>query len=82
MQIVGKPRRIGGGDRHLGFRVKQETASLRAVAFGMGDRAQELMSDSGRCWLAFTPVLNEWMGNRRVELQIVDFQPGREAQLA
>jgi single-stranded-DNA-specific exonuclease len=81
LQIVGEPRRIGGGERHLTFRVKQETASLRAVAFGMGDRVQELMSDSGRCCLAFTPMLNEWMGNRSVELQVVDFQPGPEAQL-
>ena len=62
--------------------MKQETASLRAVAFGMGDRAEELMSDSGRCCLAFTPMLNEWMGNRSVELQVVDFQPGPEARLA
>ena len=69
-------------ERHLTFRVKQETASLRAVAFGMGDRAQALMSDSGRCCLAFTPMLNKWMGNRSVELQVVDFQPGPEAHLA
>jgi single-stranded-DNA-specific exonuclease len=81
LQIVGEPRRIGGGERHLTFRVKQETASLRAVAFGMGDRVQELMADQGRCCLAFTPMLNEWMGNRSVELQVVDFQPGPEARL-
>jgi single-stranded-DNA-specific exonuclease len=82
LQIVGEPRRIGGGERHLTFRVKQETASLRAVAFGMGDRVQERMADQGRCCLAFTPMLNEWMGNRSVELQVVDFQPRPEAQLA
>src|SRR6185369_13097919 len=41
------PRRIGGGERHLTFRVRQGAASLRAIAWGMGDRAEELMSAAG-----------------------------------
>jgi hypothetical protein len=32
--------------------------------------------------LAFTPMLNEWKGNRSVELQVAHFQPGAEARLA
>jgi single-stranded-DNA-specific exonuclease len=82
LQIVGEPRRIGGGERHLTFRVKQGSASLRCIAFGMGDRVEELMSGSGRCCLAFTPRINEWNGYRSVELEVADFQPGPQARLA
>ena len=47
--------------------------SLRAIAFGMGDRAGELMSAQGSCCLVFTPRLNEWQGFRRVDLEVADF---------
>jgi len=81
LEIVGQPKKMGQGERHLSFRVKQGPTSLRAVAFGMADRVEELMSDSGRCSLAYSPVVNEWQGYRRVELQVVDFQAGPEARL-
>lgn len=81
LEIVGVPRKIGQGERHLSFRVKQGPTSLRAVAFGMGERLEELMADGGRCCLAYTPVVNEWNGYRSVELHVVDFQPGPEARL-
>jgi single-stranded-DNA-specific exonuclease len=47
----------------------------------MGDRLDELMSDGGRCCLAFTPKVNEWNGSRSVEIEVVDFQPGTDAKL-
>jgi single-stranded-DNA-specific exonuclease len=81
LQVVGEPRRIGGGERHLSFRVRQGTTNLRAIAWGMGDRVEELMSAGGRCCLAFTPKINEWNGYRKVELEVADFQPGGQARL-
>jgi single-stranded-DNA-specific exonuclease len=54
---------------------------MRAVAFGMGDRFDELLSAGGACCLAFTPKINEWQGYRNVELEVVDFQPGLRAKL-
>ena len=47
----------------------------------MAERVEELMSDGGRCCLAFTPKVNEWQGFRSVELEVVDLRPGRGAQL-
>jgi single-stranded-DNA-specific exonuclease len=82
LEVQGTPRRIGGGERHLTFRVHQQETAMRAVAFGMGERLEELMSAGGRCCLVFTPRLNEWQGYRSVELEVVDFQPGPVAQLA
>jgi single-stranded-DNA-specific exonuclease len=81
LQVVGEPRRIGGGERHLSFRVRQGGTNLRTIAFGMGDRVDALMADGGRCCLAFTPRINEWNGYRTIELEATDFQAGPRPQL-
>jgi single-stranded-DNA-specific exonuclease len=81
LEIVGEPKKMGQGERHLGLRVKQGPVTLRAVAFGMADRVEELMSAGGKCCLAFSPVVNEWQGRRSVEIHVVDFQAGGEARL-
>ena len=62
--------------------VRQGGKELRAIAFGMGDRFDELMSEGGQCCLAFTPRINEWQGYRSVELEVRDFQAGPRARLA
>jgi single-stranded-DNA-specific exonuclease len=82
LQVVGEPRKVGGGERHVSFRVRQETRDLRAIAFGMAERVEELMSAAGRCCLAFTPRINDWNGFRSVELEVRDFRPGARAELA
>jgi single-stranded-DNA-specific exonuclease len=81
LQIVGEPRRIGKGELHLSFQVRQQGTSLRAVAFGFAERCPELMSAGGQCCLVFRPRINDWQGYRRVELEVVDFQPGPQARL-
>jgi single-stranded-DNA-specific exonuclease len=81
LQVVGTPTGVGGGERHLSFRVRQQGTTLRAIAWSMADRAAELMSAGGACSLVLTPRLNEWQGYRRVDLEVVDFQPGAEARL-
>jgi single-stranded-DNA-specific exonuclease len=81
LEILGTPRRLGNGERHLSFRVRQGETAMRAIAFGMGDRLEELISRGGRCCLAFTPRVNEWQGYRSIELEVVDFQPGAVARL-
>src|SRR5262249_6285857 len=81
LQVADGPRLMGDGDRHVNFRARQGTTTLRAVAFGMADRVEELMSAGGQCCLAFTPVLNEWQGRRSVELHVEDLQAGPQARL-
>jgi single-stranded-DNA-specific exonuclease len=80
LTIEGVPRRIGTGERHLSFRVRQHDTLVRAVAFGMGERLDELMSAGGKCALAFTPKVNEWNGYKSVEMEVIDFRAG-EAEL-
>jgi single-stranded-DNA-specific exonuclease len=82
LSVQGEPRKIGQGERHLRFRVRQDSTTLTAVAWGMAERAAELMSAGGACCLAFTPRRNEWQGRVSVDLEVADFQPGNEARLA
>jgi single-stranded-DNA-specific exonuclease len=81
LQVVGPPRKVGGGERHLSFRVRQQGCELKAIAFNMADRAEELLSEDGRCCMVFTPRLNEWQGRRSVDLEVRDLQPGACARL-
>ena len=81
LQIVGTPKKVGDGERHLSFRISQNGKAMRAIAFGMGERCDELMSQGGQCCLAFTPRWNEWQGYKSVEIEVKDFQAGPQAKL-
>ncbi len=81
LKIEGEPRKVGIGERHLSFRVRQHSTVLKAIAFGMADRCEELLAAGGACCLAFTPKINEWQGFRSVDLEVVDLQPGARARL-
>ncbi|MBV9125507.1 MAG: single-stranded-DNA-specific exonuclease RecJ [Planctomycetes bacterium] len=82
LQVVGEPRRVGRGERHLQFRVRQQQSTFKAIAFNLAERVEELMSAGGQCCLAFTPSFNDWQGYRSIQLEVRDFQPGPQARLA
>src|SRR5438067_7572894 len=82
LQVVGTPRRMGKGELHLSLQLRQQGTTMRAVAFSMAERCDELMSAAGQCCLVFRPRINDWQGYRRVELEVVDFQAGPQARLA
>jgi single-stranded-DNA-specific exonuclease len=81
LQVVGEPRAVGASERHLAFRVRQGTKDYKAIGFNLIDRAAELMSQEGRCCLAFTPKLNEWNGFKSTEIEVKDLQAGPTATL-
>jgi len=74
------PRAIGSGGRHLSMRLVQHEITLRAVAFGGGDWADELAALDGPIEVAFRPVINNFRGRRSVELHLVDWRKAPEAQ--
>lgn len=82
VQVSGEPRKVGKGERHVQFRVRQDTTTHQAIAFNMADRIEELLSADGACCIAFTPSINEWQGRRSVQLEIRDFQAGTQARLS
>jgi single-stranded-DNA-specific exonuclease len=79
--VEGEPRKVGKDERHLSFKVRQGNAVLKAIAFGMADRIDELMAQAGACCLAFTPKINEWQGRVSVDLVVEDIQAGGRARL-
>jgi single-stranded-DNA-specific exonuclease len=76
-------RKIGTGDvqRHMDFKVRQGETVMRAVAWNMADRLEELLRTNGECCLVFTPKVNEWRGERKIELQVIDLRPGATVEL-
>jgi single-stranded-DNA-specific exonuclease len=82
LQVEGEPRKVGQKEQHLSFRVRQGSTVLKAIAFGMAERVEELMSDGGACCLAFTPKINEWQGRLSVDLVVEDIQAGPRATLS
>ena len=81
LKVIGEPRKVGNGERHLSFKVRQGSKDMKAIAFGMADRCDELMSQGGICCLAFTPRWNEWQGYKSVDIEVKDFQAGPTAKL-
>jgi single-stranded-DNA-specific exonuclease len=81
LEVVGEPRKVGAGATTLSFKVRQNGTLMKAVGFGMADRAEELMSAGGACCLAFVPKRNEWQGRVSVDLVVKDLQAGAEARL-
>ena len=73
VELSGPPQCIGGGERHLSFRIRQHGPAVRAVAFGMAERLQELKPGE-RYDVAFSPHLNTYQGFTRVDLHIKDFR--------
>ncbi len=68
--IVVSVSTVGGG-RHTKFRVKKDGVILDAIFFGATPRDAGL-SAGAKVDLAFSPNVNEFRGNRSVQLQIVD----------
>ena len=76
VRLAEPPRAIGSGGRHLSVKLAQHNVTLRAVAFGGGDWAEELTAIKGPIDVAFRPVINTFRGRRSVELHMVDWQVG------
>jgi len=74
VSIAGVPRRVGREGKHLKFYAHQGTATLDAIAFSMGEYAPLLADKKHRWAMAYTPVLDDWGGRLRVQLQIKDIK--------
>jgi single-stranded-DNA-specific exonuclease len=71
-------RRMGGGDRHLTVKLRQGATVMRGVAFGAGDWCDDLNACEGPIEIAYRPVINEFRGFKKVEIQIVDWRPAEQ----
>ncbi len=73
VELVDEPRAVGQGGQHLQLTVRQGRTYRKAIAFGRGKQLQQLL-DHRRMRLAFEPLINEWGGRRKVELNVVDWK--------
>ncbi len=77
IQLPVPPKRMGGGDRHLNAQLRHGGVTLRAVAFGKGEWADDLSKHEGPLEIAYRPVINDFRGRRTVEIHLVDWRPAR-----
>ncbi len=83
LQLVGEPKTMGSDGRHLALNIRQDTTQLRCVAFGKADWSADLAGSPGQgIELAFKPVINDFTGIQRVELQLIDWRAARMEQAA
>ncbi len=81
VEVVGQPDRIGEGKRHLSLRVKHYGKTMRAIAFGQGDWADEIAAVGGPISICFAPTINRFRGQENVEMQLIDWKPCASARL-
>jgi single-stranded-DNA-specific exonuclease len=74
--LSGQLKPLGSSGHHLAMMLSQNGVTLRAVAFGAGDWADELAAVEGPLDVAFRPVINHFHGRQSVELHLVDWRPG------
>ena len=69
---VIKCRQMGSTGKHLRLQVKNNGAVWDAVAFGQGDNFEDV---KGRMDIAFNLEQDEWMGETRLRLKLLDMKP-------
>ncbi len=75
VELAGPPRKMGEGERHLALTLRQYGVTIRAVAFGRAEWAEELANAGPNFSVCFQPVINRFNGQERAELQLIDWQP-------
>jgi single-stranded-DNA-specific exonuclease len=71
--VVEDVRTIGQEARHLKLKVNQKNVSNDVVAWQMGGLA-EIIQNKEKIELAFFPEINEWQGQRKIQLRAYDIK--------
>jgi single-stranded-DNA-specific exonuclease len=64
---VDQVQEVGGG-KHVRLRASDDSGSVEAIGFGMGEHARALAG--GRADLAFVPTRNDYLDESRVQLKL------------
>ena len=73
VQLDRPAQRIGKTGDHLSLMLRSEGKILRAVAFGMGEMAEQLPAGV-HVDVLFQPKVSVWQGMRRAEVHVKDLQ--------
>jgi len=58
----------------LSLKLSQHQVKMRCVGFNFGEAAEELAGTCAPLDVAYRPVINEYQGMSRVEVQLVDWR--------
>ena len=72
--LAEPPKRIGGGERHLSLKLNHLRSPMRCVGWNFGDDCEQLANQKSSIDVAFKPVINEFRGMAKVEIQLVDWR--------
>jgi len=73
--LAEPPKTMGGDQRHFTATFRQHLQTIRAVAFGAAEWVEQMQRHNGPMDVAFHPVINEFRGFAKVELQLLDWRP-------
>ncbi len=73
LDLAEDPRCVGKSGEHLQLSLGREGKLMKGIAFGAIEHVDALKAHR-RCRVAFEPILNEFNGRRKVEMQVVDFK--------
>ncbi|MEM7475327.1 MAG: single-stranded-DNA-specific exonuclease RecJ [Planctomycetota bacterium] len=75
VELADEPKVIGASGKTLSLQFAQYGKRMRAVAFGCAEEwLPELLKVEGTVDVAFRPVINEFRGFRKVEMQLMDWR--------
>lgn len=75
VKLAGTPILMSNG-RHLKMHVTDGTAKREAIAWQKGEHIVTLKGLTAPFGIAFSPEINEWQGNTRIQLILKDWQIG------
>lgn len=81
VKVDGLPSQMGKEKNHLRMFVRDGTVKRRAIDWGAGDKLITFRRPNMSLDIAFSPQVNEWQGNRSVQLILKDWEvhpEGRE----
>jgi single-stranded-DNA-specific exonuclease len=73
--LAEPPKTMGNDQRHFSATFRQHQQTIRAVAFGAAEWVEEMQRHNGPMDIAFHPVINDFRGFAKVELQLLDWRP-------
>ena len=74
VQLADEVKTMGSEGRHLSLKLKQHSATIRAVAFGKPEWLSKLKDTNASYDFAFEPMVNEFRGRSSAEVKLVDFR--------
>jgi single-stranded-DNA-specific exonuclease len=79
LMVKGLPRTVGKNGSHLKMVLSDGRISVGTIGFGKGNIERELYDKGARIDLVCNPSINNWNGNKSVELRIEEIVVHRES---